>query len=69
MVELYKLGPTYQSVVDIAKTFERRKCNHRDAIPNDECIQSVVGAPLPSNPTLVLLVTPSMQVTPTSIAT
>lgn len=45
MVELYKLGPTFQSVVDIAKTFERRKCNHRDAIPNEECIQSVVGAP------------------------
>ncbi|KAF8309573.1 Fcf1-domain-containing protein, partial [Clavulina sp. PMI_390] len=43
MVELYNLGPSHQAVVDMAKTFERRKCNHREAIPNDDCIKSVVG--------------------------
>jgi U3 small nucleolar RNA-associated protein 23 len=43
MVELHTLGPTQQHVVDVAKGFERRKCNHREAIPNDECIKSVVG--------------------------
>jgi len=29
--------------VDLAKTFERRKCNHREAIPGDECLSSVIG--------------------------
>jgi len=43
IVELYKLGPSHQSTVDLAKTFERRKCNHREAIPSDDCIRSVVG--------------------------
>lgn len=43
MVELYKLGPVGQAAVDLAKTFERRKCNHREAIANDDCIRSVVG--------------------------
>jgi len=43
MVELYKLGPAGQSTVDIAKGFERRKCNHREAIPGEECVLSVVG--------------------------
>lgn len=33
-----------QPAVDLAKTFERRKCNHREAIPGDECISNVVGA-------------------------
>lgn len=33
-----------QPVIDLAKTFERRKCNHREAIPGDECISNVVGA-------------------------
>lgn len=42
MVELYKTSE--QNVVDIAKTFERRKCNHREAIDNDDCLRSVVGA-------------------------
>jgi len=43
IVELYKLGPTEQEAVDLAKSFERRKCNHREAISSDECIASVVG--------------------------
>ncbi|KAF7339900.1 rRNA-processing protein utp23 [Mycena venus] len=41
--ELYLLGKTQQPAVDLAKTFERRKCNHREAIPGDECLASVVG--------------------------
>ncbi|KAJ7919141.1 PIN domain-like protein [Mycena leptocephala] len=41
--ELYLLGKSYQPAVDLAKTFERRKCNHREAIPGDECLGSVVG--------------------------
>ncbi|KAH8835321.1 rRNA-processing protein Fcf1/Utp23 [Flagelloscypha sp. PMI_526] len=41
--ELYMKGKTGQTVVDLAKTFERRKCNHREPIPGDECLSSVVG--------------------------
>ena len=43
IVELYKLGAEHQHTVDIAKRFERRKCNHREAIEGDECVKSVVG--------------------------
>ncbi|CUA75993.1 rRNA-processing protein UTP23 [Rhizoctonia solani] len=43
MVELYKLGPSAQHIVDLAKLFERRKCNHREAIENEPCIESVIG--------------------------
>lgn len=43
MVELYKLGKERQPAVDIAKEFERRKCNHREAIDGPSCIESVVG--------------------------
>jgi U3 small nucleolar RNA-associated protein 23 len=41
--ELYLQGKSSQPAVDLAKTFERRKCNHREAIPGDECLTSVVG--------------------------
>ena len=41
--ELYLKGKEAQSAVDLAKTFERRRCNHREAIPGDECLLSVVG--------------------------
>ncbi|TFK57347.1 Fcf1-domain-containing protein [Heliocybe sulcata] len=41
--ELYLQGRSQQPAVDLAKTFERRKCNHREAIPGDECLVSVVG--------------------------
>ncbi|KAF8078441.1 Fcf1-domain-containing protein [Lyophyllum atratum] len=44
--ELYLQGLSQQPAIDLAKTFERRKCNHREAIPGDECLASVVG---PSN--------------------
>ncbi|KII93495.1 hypothetical protein PLICRDRAFT_171239 [Plicaturopsis crispa FD-325 SS-3] len=41
--ELYLQGKTQQAAVDLAKTFERRMCNHREAISGDECLASVVG--------------------------
>jgi len=41
--ELYLQGKTQQPAVDLAKTFERRKCNHREPIPGDECLTRVVG--------------------------
>ncbi|KAL4064819.1 Fcf1-domain-containing protein [Scleroderma yunnanense] len=41
--ELYLQGKAQQPTVDLAKTFERRKCNHKEAIPGDECLASVVG--------------------------
>ncbi|GLB36325.1 putative fcf1 [Lyophyllum shimeji] len=41
--ELYLQGKSQQPAVDLAKTFERRKCNHREAIPGDDCLVSVVG--------------------------
>lgn len=43
MTELYKLGEPGQPVVDMAKAFERNRCNHREAIPADECISSIIG--------------------------
>ncbi|KAI6024480.1 Fcf1-domain-containing protein [Pisolithus marmoratus] len=41
--ELYLQGKSQQLAVDLAKTFERRKCNHREAIAGDDCLASVVG--------------------------
>ncbi|KAN0128365.1 Fcf1 domain containing protein [Lactarius tabidus] len=41
--ELYLKGKSHQPAVDLAKSFERRKCNHKEAIPGDECIAAVVG--------------------------
>jgi U3 small nucleolar RNA-associated protein 23 len=41
--ELYLRGKSHQPVVDLAKSFERRKCNHKEAIPGNECIASLVG--------------------------
>ncbi|KAJ3883067.1 Fcf1-domain-containing protein [Lentinula edodes] len=40
--ELY-LQRGQQPAVDLAKTFERRKCNHREPISGDDCLASVVG--------------------------
>ncbi len=42
--ELYLQGKSHQPAVDLAKSFERRKCNHKEAIPGNECIAAVVGA-------------------------
>ena len=44
--ELYLQGTSQQAAIDLAKSFERRKCNHREAIPGDECISSVIGKSL-----------------------
>ncbi|KAF7306665.1 PIN domain-like protein [Mycena indigotica] len=41
--ELYLQGKGQQPAVDLAKQFERRKCNHREPIPGDDCLASVVG--------------------------
>jgi U3 small nucleolar RNA-associated protein 23 len=40
---LYKLGPEYQKHVNTAKTFERRRCNHREPLDPDECLKDVIG--------------------------
>ncbi|TRM65803.1 Fcf1-domain-containing protein [Schizophyllum amplum] len=40
---LYLQGKVAQPAVDLAKTFERRKCNHREPIDSDECLTAVVG--------------------------
>ncbi|KAG8929908.1 hypothetical protein FRC02_004885 [Tulasnella sp. 418] len=44
ITELYKGGPSQQPTVDLAKTFERRKCNHVEPIAGDDCILAIVGA-------------------------
>jgi hypothetical protein len=40
---LYKLGKEHQRLIDLAKRFERRKCNHREAIEPNECLKDVIG--------------------------
>lgn len=44
MVALYKLGKEHQDAVDIAKQWERRMCNHREAIDPEECVKQCVGS-------------------------
>ncbi|KAI0036703.1 Fcf1-domain-containing protein [Vararia minispora EC-137] len=41
--ELYLQGKAQQPAVDLAKSFERRRCNHKEAIPGDDCLLSVIG--------------------------
>ncbi|KAL6299026.1 Fcf1-domain-containing protein, partial [Sparassis latifolia] len=41
--ELYLQGKPQQPAVDLAKTFERRRCNHREPLASDTCLASVVG--------------------------
>lgn len=43
MEALYKLGKEHQAITDLAKNFERRRCNHRTAIDEIDCIKDVVG--------------------------
>lgn len=43
MEALYKLGRSHQSTIDLAKTLERRRCNHREAIDPNECLKDVIG--------------------------
>lgn len=41
---LYDAGPSAQAATDIAKTFERRKCNHLDKPKTeDECMKTMAG--------------------------
>ena len=44
--ELYLKGKSHQPVTDLAKSFERRKCNHKEAIPGNDCILTVIGGSL-----------------------
>ncbi|KAI0669979.1 Fcf1-domain-containing protein [Trametes maxima] len=41
--ELYLQGEEQRPTVDLAKMFERRRCNHREPIPGDDCVAGVVG--------------------------
>ena len=51
MQALYNLGDEAQDVIDVAKGFERRMCNHLKARPEDECLTAMAGASLlPSSP-------------------
>lgn len=43
MEALYKLGKEHQAITNMAKDFERRRCNHRTAIEEMDCIKDVVG--------------------------
>lgn len=46
MVELYKAekeSDAARLAVQLGKSFERRKCNHREAIPGSECLRDVLG--------------------------
>ncbi|KAK4705556.1 U3 small nucleolar RNA-associated protein 23, partial [Phenoliferia sp. Uapishka_3] len=44
MQALYDLGAEGQGAVDLAKGFERRKCNHFKVRPQDECMTAMAGA-------------------------
>ena len=41
MQALYDSGN--QNAIDVGKTFERRRCNHREAIAPKECVESIVN--------------------------
>lgn len=43
MQVLYGLGKEHQATVNMAKEWERRMCNHREAIDPVECIKECVG--------------------------
>nr|ODO02109.1 U3 small nucleolar RNA-associated protein 23 [Cryptococcus depauperatus CBS 7855] len=40
---LYKLGKSVQKTINLAKSFERRKCNHRTTLEPDACLKDVIG--------------------------
>jgi rRNA-processing protein FCF1 len=67
IVELYKMGKDRQAAVDLAKDFERRKCNHREAIEGSTCLREVVGAFFYNFRTVSLPDGPSFQVPVTNI--
>ncbi len=41
---LYDLGTEGQASVDLAKDFERRKCNHFKVRPEEECLTTMAGS-------------------------
>lgn len=43
MVALYALGVDGQAATDLAKTFERRRCNHFKPLSPSECLISMGG--------------------------
>ncbi|WWC72784.1 uncharacterized protein I206_106748 [Kwoniella pini CBS 10737] len=43
MEALYALGKDQQATTNIAKTFERRRCNHRTAIDGNDCLKDMIG--------------------------
>ena len=45
--KLYLQGKQAQPAVDLAKTFERRRCNHREAVDEDTCLKDVLGTKTP----------------------
>ncbi|KAI6143251.1 PIN domain-like protein [Pisolithus tinctorius] len=48
-------GKSQQSACRPCKIFERRKCNHREAIPGDDCLASVPRSRSPFAPKLRLI--------------
>jgi len=47
---LYEQGEEGQAAVDMAKEFERRKCNHFKKRPEDECMIAMAGKHSPHPP-------------------
>nr|XP_018259550.1 U3 small nucleolar RNA-associated protein 23 [Kwoniella dejecticola CBS 10117]OBR81708.1 U3 small nucleolar RNA-associated protein 23 [Kwoniella dejecticola CBS 10117] len=43
MEALYALGKDHQATTNVAKTFERRRCNHRTAIDGNDCLKDMIG--------------------------
>ncbi|KAL8287688.1 hypothetical protein RQP46_003546 [Phenoliferia psychrophenolica] len=57
MQALYDLGAEGQGAVDLAKGFERRKCNHFKVRPQDECMTAMAGS---DNPNRYVIATQSL---------
>lgn len=56
---LYDAGPSAQAATDMAKTFERRKCNHLDKPKaEDECMRVMAGR---DNPHRYVVATQSLE--------
>ncbi|KDE03329.1 hypothetical protein MVLG_06172 [Microbotryum lychnidis-dioicae p1A1 Lamole] len=57
MQVLYDLGPSGQPSVNLAKEFERRKCNHLKARPAEQCLTAMAGK---DNPHRYVIATQSL---------
>lgn len=67
IAQLYKAqkeGETEKEAVTMAKTWERRMCNHREAIEPGECMRSVVGESKWTGATVALAVADSRCIHP-----